>query len=107
MESRHVAGVIDDGRSRMLQFQRPRIVHEIAFAIMFPTRLGEAGEGLGMDRLLKSNTAMQRVHSLFRQGCTLYDLMPGMPDHRHAPLGKRFADLIHPRPMFQNALSKL
>ena len=76
-----------------------------AFAITFLTLLGEAGEDLGMDRLLKSNTARKRVQSLFRLGCMLYALMPGMPEHRLAPLVDRFADLIHQRRMFQNAVS--
>ena len=53
-----------------------------AFAITFLTLLGEAGEDLGMDRLLKSNTARKRVRSLFRLGRMLYELMPGMPASR-------------------------
>lgn len=39
-----------------------------------------------MDRLLKSNTSKTRSHSLFRQGCMLYELIPNMPEHRLAPL---------------------
>jgi hypothetical protein len=35
-------------------------------------------EALGYDRMLKSNTAKRRVHSLFRQGCMLYNLIPMM-----------------------------
>ena len=69
--------------------------------------LGEAGESLGMDRLLKSNTTSKRVHSLFRQGCMLYELMPGMSERRLAPLVERFAELIHQRQMFQTAFSRL
>jgi hypothetical protein len=49
--------------------------------------LGAAGESLGMDRLLKSNTAKTRTHSLFRQGCMLYELIPTMPEHRLSPHG--------------------
>jgi hypothetical protein len=29
-----------------------------------------------MDRQLRTSTAKRRVHSLFRQGCLLYDLIP-------------------------------
>jgi len=47
-----------------------------------------------MDRLLKSNTSKTRTHSLFRQGCMLYDLIPTMPEHRLAPLIKTFAEAI-------------
>ena len=39
-----------------------------------------------MDRHLKSNTVKTRTHSLFRQGCMLYDLTPNMPEHRLKPL---------------------
>ena len=51
-----------------------------AFAIALLTLLGAAGEALGYDRMLKTNTAKRRVHSLFRQGCMLYDLIPTMPE---------------------------
>ncbi|MGB8842625.1 MAG: IS4 family transposase, partial [Aliidongia sp.] len=47
-----------------------------------------------MDRLLKSNTSKARTHSLFRQGCMLYELIPTMPEIRLAPLMARFADTI-------------
>jgi hypothetical protein len=47
-----------------------------------------------MDRLLKSNTSKTRTHSLFRQGCMLYDLIPNMPEHRLAPLMQNFADAV-------------
>jgi hypothetical protein len=40
-----------------------------AFAVVLLTLLGAAGEALGYDRMLKTNTAKRRVHSLFRQGC--------------------------------------
>ena len=55
---------------------------------------GAAGGSLGMDRLLKSNTSKIRTHSLFRQGCMLYELIPTMPEHRLSPLMLRFADTI-------------
>ena len=57
-----------------------------AFATALLTLLGAVGESLVMDRLLKSNTSKTRTHSLFRQGCMLYDLIPNMPEHRLAPL---------------------
>ena len=47
-----------------------------------------------MDRHLKSNTVKTRSHSLFRQGSTLYDLIPNMPEHRLRPLIDRFAELL-------------
>src|SRR5688500_12388697 len=53
-----------------------------------------AGESLGMDRHLKSNTVKTRTHSLFRQGCLLYDLIPNMPEHRLRPLAERYANIL-------------
>src|SRR4051812_38697443 len=58
-------------------------------AVVLLTLLGAAGESLGMDRHLKSNTVRTRTHSLFRQGCMLYDLIPNMPEHRLKPLIQR------------------
>jgi len=39
-----------------------------AFAVVLLTLLGAAGESLGYDRHLKTNTTKRRTHSLFRQG---------------------------------------
>jgi hypothetical protein len=65
-----------------------------ALAIVLLTLLGAAGEDLGYDRYLKSNTTKRRTHSLFRQGCMLYDLIPTMPDARLVPLIERFATML-------------
>jgi len=64
-----------------------------AFAIALLTLLGAAGEALGDDRYLKSNTTNRRTHSLFRQGCMLYELIPTMPEVRLLPLIERFTML--------------
>ena len=56
--------------------RRDRLLLINAFAMVLLTMLGAAGESLGMDRLLKSNTSKTRTHSLFRQGCMLYELIP-------------------------------
>lgn len=74
--------------------RRDRLLLLNAFAMVLLTLLGEAGESLGMDRLLKVNTAKHRTHSLFRQGCLLYDLIPNMPEARLRPLVERFGELI-------------
>jgi hypothetical protein len=47
-----------------------------AFAVALLTLLGAAGEALGFDRMLKSNTTKRRTHSLLRQGIMLYQLIP-------------------------------
>jgi hypothetical protein len=74
--------------------RRDRLLLISAFAMALLTMLGTAGESLGMDRLLKSNTAKTRAHSLFRQGCMLYELIPNMPQHRLLPLMQRFAEML-------------
>ena len=57
-----------------------------------------------MDRLLKSNTSKTRTHSLFRQGCMLYELIPNMPEHRLTPLLEKFADAVSSAGLFQPLL---
>lgn len=74
--------------------RRDRLLLINAFAIALLTMLGAAGESLGMDRMLKSNTSKTRTHSLFRQGCMLYELIPTMPEIRLSPLMSRFAETI-------------
>jgi hypothetical protein len=71
-----------------------------AFAVALLTLLGAAGEALGYDRHLKSNTSKQRTHSLFRQGAMLYDLIPMMPEPRLRPLIERFAAMLLELPAF-------
>lgn len=71
-----------------------------AFALALMTLLGAAGEALGYDRHLKSNTTKRRTHSLFRQGCMLYELIPTMPEHRLLPLVERFAIILAELPVF-------
>src|SRR5688500_9410303 len=65
-----------------------------AFAVVLLTLLGAAGESLGMARHLKSNTVKTRTHSLFRQGCMLYDLIPNMPELRLRPLMERYVEIL-------------
>ena len=74
--------------------RRDRLLLVSAFAMALLTLLGTVGESLGMDRQLKSNTSKTRSHSLFRQGCMLYELIPNMPEHRLAPLMAAFAKAV-------------
>ena len=71
-----------------------------AFAVVLLTLLGAAGEALGYDRMLKTNTVKRRVHSLFHQGCMLYDLIPMMPEPRLRPLMHQFSQMLHDQPLF-------
>jgi len=74
--------------------RRDRLLLISAFATALLTMLGTVGESLGMDRLLKSNTSAKRTHSLFRQGCMLYDLIPNMPEPRLTPLMQKFNEAV-------------
>jgi hypothetical protein len=85
--------------------RRDRLLLVSAFATALLTLLGAVGESLGMDRLLKSNTGKIRTHSLFRQGCMLYDLIPNMPEHRLAPLMQKFAEAVSNASVFVPALA--
>jgi hypothetical protein len=84
--------------------RRDRLLLVSAFATAMLTLLGAVGESLGMDRLLKSNTSKTRTHSLFRQGCMLYELIPTMPEHRLAPLMAKFAEAVSGLGLFPVAL---
>jgi hypothetical protein len=74
--------------------RRDRLLLVSAFATALLTLLGAVGESLGMDRMLKSNTSKTRTHSLFRQGCMLYELIPNMPELRLKPLIEKFAEAV-------------
>ena len=71
-----------------------------AFGVVLLTLLGAAGEALGYDRMLKTSTVKRRVHSLFRQGCMLYDLLPTMRDDWLGPLMQRFSQMLQEQPLF-------
>ena len=85
--------------------RRDRLLLVAAFAMTLLTMLGTAGESLGMDRLLKSNTTKRRTHSLFRQGCMLYELIPNMPEHRLLPLMRRYEEMLVGSGLFGEFLS--
>jgi len=78
-----------------------------AFAVVLLTLLGAAGEALGYDRHLKSNTSTRRTHSLFRQGSMLYGLIPTMPEHRLRPLVEQFAHMLAAQPAFREMFSAI
>ncbi|MCW8308855.1 IS4 family transposase [Acidiphilium sp. PA] len=84
--------------------RRDRLLLISAFAMALLTMLGTAGESLGMDRQLKSNTSKTRSHSLFRQGCMLYELIPNMPKHRLLPLMRRFTEMLRSSGIFGNSM---
>ena len=87
--------------------RRDRLWLLTAFAIALLTLLGAAGEALGYDRHLKTNTAKRRTHSLLRQGHMLYELIPTMPEHRLQPLIEEFASRLAEQPVFAKAFGAI
>jgi hypothetical protein len=87
--------------------RRDRLWLLSALAIVLLTLLGAAGEAIGHDRLLKTNTSKHRTHSLFNQGCMLYDLIPNMPEHRLLPLIQSFANTITQQAFFKGAFGDI
>ena len=85
--------------------RRDRLLLLNAFAIVLLTLLGAAGESLSMDRHLKVNTAKHRTHSLFRQGCMLYELIPNMPEARLRPLVARFREYLNQHGAFNQTFA--
>jgi hypothetical protein len=56
-----------------------------------------------MDRQLRTSTTKRRVHSLFRQGCLLYELIPNMPEERLRPLIEKYQELLRENRVFSEA----
>ena len=73
-------------------------------AVVLLTLLGAASEAVGYDRILKTNTSKRREHSLFRQGCMVYDLIPTMPERWLQPLMLAFMRLLEQQPLFSRTL---
>lgn len=80
--------------------RRDRLLLIGAFALALLTRLGAAGESLGMDRMLKANTVKTRTHSLFRQGGDYFTAIPAMPDARLTSLIARFGAYLQQDPLY-------
>ena len=58
-------------------------------------------EVVGYDRYLKTNTVKKTTHSLFRQGCMVYDLLPNMPGRWPMPIMQSLAQSIQEQALCQ------
>jgi hypothetical protein len=85
--------------------RRDRHLFLSALACNLLTTLGAAGESLGMDKDLRSGTSKRRTHSLFRQGCLLFGLLPNMPEVRFKPLMEKFSQMLHGSRVFMQVYS--
>ncbi len=83
--------------------RRDRLLLINALSLVLLTLLGAAGESIGMDRMLKSNTVKRRTHSLFRQGCLLFGwLNRSMKEELFFPLMRKFNELITQQASYQH-----
>ena len=80
--------------------RRDRLLLLIAIAQALLTLLGAAAEHEGLDRHTKANTVKRRTHSLYRQGCMWYQLLPTLRDDWFRPLMRRFAELVAQHAVF-------
>lgn len=71
--------------------RRDRMLLVLVIAYVIATLLGAAGERVGLDRLLRANTAKTRTHSLFRQGC---EYLRGVVERTLTPLRNAFFELV-------------
>ena len=85
--------------------RRDRLWLLCALAVALLTLLGAAGEALGYDRYLKSNTSKRRTHSLLRQGLMLYELIPNMTEFLLRPLIVQFAEMLECQPVIVEMFS--
>ena len=81
--------------------RRDRMLLVGAMALSLLTLLGAAGEKLGYDRWLKTNTSRTRRHSLFRQGTMLHGHLANWPDDRVRALMEAFEELILEQRVFR------
>jgi hypothetical protein len=83
--------------------RRDRLLLVSALAIALLTLLGAAGEEIGLERQLKTNTVKRRSYSVFNQGCFYYQWMPRMPAETFAKLVAKFAEKLQAHAVFREA----
>ena len=83
--------------------RRDRLLLISAFAIALLTLLGAAGESIGLERRLKTNTVKRRSYSLFNQGCFYYQWMATVPEETFRALVTRFAEVVRSHAVFREA----
>ena len=82
--------------------RRDRMLLISAIAIVLLTILGAAGEALGFDKWLKTNTVKRRTISLLRQGLMHYGALPKMKLERLEPLMAKFGEMLRDQRVFRD-----
>lgn len=81
--------------------RRDRLLLVSAIAIALLTMLGAAGEAIGIDRHLKTNTVKRRTLSLLNQGLFHYAAFPKMKQERAVALMAKFDEMIRAQRVFR------
>lgn len=87
--------------------RRDRLLLLSALATALLTLLGAAGESLGFDRLLRTNTVKHRTHSLFFQGSYYYAALATMKAAKRRALLRRFDKLLREHAIFREVFGVL
>ena len=80
---------------------RDRLLLISALAVVLLTILGAAGEAIGIDKWLKTNTVKHRTISLVRQGLMHYAALPKMKLERFEPLMVKFGEMLRAQRVFR------
>lgn len=80
--------------------RRDRLMLILALSYRLIILLGQAGEQIGLDKLLKVNTEKQRTHSLFRQGLFYYQFFFRLEPEEQEKLLATFNDLLKNQPFW-------
>jgi len=81
--------------------RRDRLLLVSAIAIALLTLLGAAGEAIGIDKYLKTNTVKRRTLSLLNQGLFHYAALPRMKEERAEALMAKFGELLREHRVFR------
>jgi hypothetical protein len=81
--------------------RRDRLLLVSAIAIALLTILGAAGEAIGIDKYLKTNTVKHRTLSLLNQGLFHYAALPRMKEERAEALMTKFGELLREHRVFR------
>lgn len=82
--------------------RRDRMLLVSAIAIALLTLLGAAGEALGIDKWLKTNTVKHRTLSLLNQGLFHYAALPNMKVERAEALMAKFGEMLREQRVFRD-----
>ena len=81
--------------------RRDRLLLISAIAIALLTILGAAGEAIGIDKYLKTNTVKRRTLSLLNQGLFHYAALPNMKQDRAEALMAKFGEMLREHRVFR------